>query len=119
MERNEKLSKEIKKFNEMISNKKEINLHSNNISAEGAKALSEALKVNQTLTMIDLIYNNISDEMLNLIQALLERNKNTPKVKKLENCINILSANSITGSNKNEHHNGISTSDVKVIYDII
>ena len=59
----------------------DINLCSNNIGNEGATAISEALKHNHTITYIDLGGNNIYDEeTMTLIDDQLNRNIQIPYV---------------------------------------
>ena len=40
----------------------QLNLEGNYIGAEGAKALADALRVNASLTLLDLQYNKLGDE---------------------------------------------------------
>ncbi|CAF1163317.1 unnamed protein product [Didymodactylos carnosus] len=59
-----KLSKEVNEIIEKLrsNDRRTLDIGSNNISAEGAKAIAEALKTNQTLTALDIENNNISAE---------------------------------------------------------
>ena len=52
----------------------EIRLYSNNIGAEGAKYVAEALKVNTSLTEINLAGNNIGDEGAKYVAEALKVN---------------------------------------------
>ena len=55
-------------------NSKELNLSYYDLGAEGAKSLSEALKVNTVLTNIDLRSNNIGDEGAKSLSSALKVN---------------------------------------------
>ncbi|CAF1343382.1 unnamed protein product, partial [Didymodactylos carnosus] len=50
-------------------------MYDNKISDGGAKAIAEALKTNQTLTTLDIRSNNISDEGAKAIAEALKKNK--------------------------------------------
>ena len=51
-----------------------LNLIDNNIGAEGAKAIAEALKVNPVLNNLDLGYNSIGDDGAKAIAEALKVN---------------------------------------------
>ena len=52
-----------------------LNLTNNKIGDSGAKALAEALTVNQAITELYLWNNNISEELKNQIEAKIKQNK--------------------------------------------
>ena len=52
----------------------QLNLHSNSIGGEGARAIGDALHVNSVLTSLDLGVNEIGDEGAKAIGAALHVN---------------------------------------------
>ncbi|CAF4520499.1 unnamed protein product, partial [Didymodactylos carnosus] len=72
-----KLSKEVDEIIEKLrsNDTTTLNIDSNNILAEGAKAIAEALKTNQTLTTLLIQRNNISAEGAKAIAEALKTNQ--------------------------------------------
>ena len=64
-----------------------IYLQHNNIGAEGAKYVAEALKVNTSLTKIDLRWNNIGDEGAKYVAEALKVNTSLTKINLFHNNI--------------------------------
>jgi len=58
----------------------EIDLRNNDIGAEGAKALAKALKINESLTKIDLSDNNIGSEGAKALAKALKINESLTKI---------------------------------------
>ena len=53
----------------------QLNLHDNRIGSEGAKSLADALKVNASLTSVDLSRNSVKDVDVSAICEAVQRNK--------------------------------------------
>ena len=65
----------------------ELDLSENNISYSGATSIAEAIKVNNTLTKLDLSTNNIGDIGAKFIIKALKFNIRLTHLKLFDNCI--------------------------------